>query len=169
MTASAESSRSSVGRPNMPAGYGIEPAETGLLPWSWVAERLARSRNYWIATTRPNGRPHVAPVWGIWLDETLLFGTDAQSLKARNLAASPAVAVHLESSDEVVILEGIARQLANSQIIARYVDAYESKYRFRPEPTAAGQLTFQLVYHTVLAWKESEFPTTATRWRFARE
>ena len=38
--------------------YGIEPSPDGMLPWSWAAERLARSRNYWVATTRPNGRPH---------------------------------------------------------------------------------------------------------------
>jgi hypothetical protein len=52
-------------RPHMP-GYGIVPADSGdgLLEWAWAVERLNRSRNYWIATARPDGRPHVAPVWG---------------------------------------------------------------------------------------------------------
>ena len=57
-------------RPHMP-GYGILDAEAGagLLPWSWAAERISKSHNYWLATTRLDGRPHVMPVWGIWLDD----------------------------------------------------------------------------------------------------
>jgi len=42
-----------VSRPYMP-GYGIAgPAEgSGLLHWSWAAERLTAARNYWVATVR---------------------------------------------------------------------------------------------------------------------
>jgi hypothetical protein len=52
-------------RPYMP-GYGILDAKSGsgLLPWSVAVERLTEARNYWIATTRPDGRPHAMPVWG---------------------------------------------------------------------------------------------------------
>ena len=50
-------------RPHMP-GYGILDANSGkgLLPWSWATERLAKARNYWVATTRPDGNPHAMPV-----------------------------------------------------------------------------------------------------------
>jgi len=59
-------------RPQMP-GYGtIGPEEgTGLLPWSWAVERLSRSRNYWLATIRPEGGPHVMPVWAVWDQDCL--------------------------------------------------------------------------------------------------
>lgn len=50
-------------RPTM-KNYGIHETEEGLLDWSWVSEQLTQSQNYWIATTRPDGRPHAAPVWG---------------------------------------------------------------------------------------------------------
>ncbi len=33
--------------------------------------------NYWICTTRPDGRPHSIPVWGFWLDGGLYFGPAA--------------------------------------------------------------------------------------------
>jgi hypothetical protein len=48
-------------------GYGIAGPEegSGLLHWSWAAERLAAARNYWVATVWPHGRPHVMPVWGM--------------------------------------------------------------------------------------------------------
>ena len=61
-------------RPHMP-GYGIAgPTEgRGLLPWSWAEERLTRSHDYWVATVRADGRPHLMPVWGAWDGGALWF------------------------------------------------------------------------------------------------
>ena len=74
-------------------GYGILDANggRGLLPWAWAVERLTRARNYWIATTCPDGLPHCVPVWGVWLDDdnAFYFSSGTQSRKARNLAANP--------------------------------------------------------------------------------
>ena len=50
-------------RPTM-KDYGIHTSDEGLMDWSWVDEQMAKSRNYWICTTRPDGKPHAAPVWG---------------------------------------------------------------------------------------------------------
>ena len=71
-------------RPYMP-GYGLLDATlgTGLLPWSWAVERLTRSHDYWVATVRPDGRPHVMPVWGIWMDDALWFSLDEAIIIAR--------------------------------------------------------------------------------------
>jgi pyridoxine/pyridoxamine 5'-phosphate oxidase len=139
----------------------------GLLPWSFVAERMASSRNYWIATTRTDGRPHVAPVWGLWLDGVFYFSTDPKSVKGRNLAAKPDVVVHLESGDEAVILEGIAEPVADLIELTRFADAYEPKYQFRPDPTTPDQGVYRLKVVTAFAWAEKEFLTSATRWSFA--
>ena len=70
-------------------GYGISDSAEGILPWSWAAERLSQAHNYFVATARPDGRPHVMPVWGLWLDDAFYFSTGASSRKARNLAANP--------------------------------------------------------------------------------
>ena len=94
-------------RPDMP-DYGISADADGLLPWQHVSEQMAAARNYWIGTVRPDGRPHATPVWGVWVDETFYFGMGPRSVKARNLAANPALVVHLESGDDVVVLEGVA-------------------------------------------------------------
>ena len=77
-------------RPLMP-GYGIVGADEGigLLPWSWAEERLLQSKNFWLATRWPDGRPHVMPVWAIWHAGALWFSSSRQSRKARNLAADP--------------------------------------------------------------------------------
>ena len=103
-----------VDRPTMPASYGVGDAQYGFEPieWSWVVERLTTARSYWVAATRADGRPHLSPVWAVWTDGALHFFTDPESLKARCLRRDPRAVVHLESGDEVVILEGFARRRA---------------------------------------------------------
>ena len=92
-------------RPFMP-GYGISEGEEGLLPWSWAVDRLENSHNYWIATTRADGRPHVMPVWGVWLDGRYIFSTARTSRKASNLADNASCVVCTEGATEAVIVEG---------------------------------------------------------------
>jgi len=54
-------------RPHWPDALEKTPAgDAGLKHWSWALERLEKSHNYWIATSRPDGRPHLMVVWGIW-------------------------------------------------------------------------------------------------------
>ena len=94
-------------------GYGLgdAPADGSALPWTQVEEWLAASRNYWVCTVRADGRPHAMPVWGLWVDGELWFSTDPTSVKGRNLDARPDVVVHLESGDEVCVLEGRAERV----------------------------------------------------------
>ena len=82
--------------------YGIQgPDEgSGLLPWSWAEERLTTSRNYWVTSLWPDGRPHSMPVWGIWDGEALWFSSGRRSRKARNLAADPRCVVTTEDANE---------------------------------------------------------------------
>ena len=54
------------GRPIMPALYGMGKAKNGTMKWANVCRQLEASRNYWICTTRADGRPHAMPVWGFW-------------------------------------------------------------------------------------------------------
>jgi hypothetical protein len=147
-------------RPNVP-GYGIPEHDDGLLPWSHVGERMQKSRNYWIATTGPGGRPHAVPVWGVWVDETLYFGGGPETRWSRNLAADPRVVVHLESGDEAVIIEGVVERIADPDhpMVERLDDAYEAKYNMRH-----GIPFWRLRPRVAFAW--TEFPTTTTRWLF---
>jgi PPOX class probable F420-dependent enzyme len=127
---------------------------------------MERSRNYWICTTRPDGRPHAMPVWGVWLDDTLWFSTGEGSVKARNLAADPQLVVHLESGDDAVILEGTAeRPSLDADGHGRVVAAYAAKYEMKPEDLPGPEGWYALRASRALAWQERDFPRTATRWR----
>jgi len=147
----------------MPEGYGIASGDEGTLPWSWVEEQCAAARNYWICTTRPDGRPHAIPVWGLWLADAVVFSTDPESLKARNFLARPDVVVHLESGDDVVIVEGRV-QAFDRALLEAFLDAYEVKYDLRPNAEQTEGI-YMVRPQRVLAWREQDFPTSATRFQ----
>lgn len=152
-----------VGVPHVPALYGLQGKS--FLPWKHAEDRLVRSRNYWICTARPDGRPHSIPVWGMWLDGALFFGTARSSRKARNLAHRPDVSVHLESGDDVVILEGRAEEVSDQAVFKKLDSASRKKYKM-PLMLVPESIVFQVLPRVVLAWTEKRFPHNATRWEF---
>jgi nitroimidazol reductase NimA-like FMN-containing flavoprotein (pyridoxamine 5'-phosphate oxidase superfamily) len=141
--------------------YGIPADEAGMLSWNFVTARLEQARNYWLVTVRPNGRPHAVPVWGVMLDDALHFGMGRDTIKARNMAQNPNVVIHLDSSEEVVIVEGRAEEITDPALQTRLDDAYEAKYQIRH-----GTPVFALRPRVVFAWTMAEYPHSATRWQF---
>lgn len=154
----------STDRPHMP-GYGLQPPtpEAGLLPWSFVSEKMASAWNYWLATASAAGKPQAAPVWGIWLEDQFYFSTAGGSRKARNLAANPRLVVHLESGDEVVILEGRVEEVPPGDWFDHLGQVYFKKYNVH---LTTQNPVYRLVNETAFAWREKDFPTSATRWHF---
>ena len=160
-------------RPQMP-GYGVyEPTQgKGLLPWSWAVERLERSHNYWLATTRPDGSPHAMPVWGVWVDDQFYFSTGSSSRKARNLAANPRCVVTTESGAQAVIVESTACETALADLPASVAVAYQTKYAMPLDPQLGP--IFIVRPHTVFGFIEGgdepdDFVSTATRWQFTQD
>lgn len=149
------------GRPHVP-NYGIPTSIEGVLSWSHVVERMSKARNYWVGTVDQKGQPHTVPVWGVWFEDTLYFGGGPETRWSRNLATNPQVAIHLESGDDVVILEGTVEHITDpTHLLVKPVDnAYEAKYQMRH-----GTPFWVLRPHLVFAW--SKFPDNATRWRFS--
>src|SRR5437899_718923 len=71
----------------------LEPqfSSEGATPTAWAEARrqVEEARIYWLATVRPDGRPHVAPLFAVWLDGGLYFATGPDERKAKNLARNP--------------------------------------------------------------------------------
>lgn len=157
-------------RPHMPA-YGINTGADGMLDWTWADEQLNQARNYWICTSGADGLPHAAPVWGVWLEGTLYFGCARSSRKARNIQAQPEIVAHLESGDDVVILEGRAAVCADAAILTRMIALYNAKYPGTDLDPASDPDTVYIAFAPRIAfgWLERDFPKTATRWHFTAE
>lgn len=162
-------------RPRMPDGYGVPEGTDGLLKWSQVEERLVAAQQYWMATTRPDGRPHVVPRWGVWVENKLFYDGSPETVHARNSAADGRCVLHLESGWEVVIIEGETRRAVppGPDLGARISTAF-GKYHERgyaPEPDAwegegaGGLMVFQP--HKAMAW--FTFPEDVTRFTFESE
>lgn len=69
-------------------------------------DRLEQERNIWMTTVRADGRPHLAPVWFVYVDDRLWVGTGLDSVRVKNLLANPGASVSLESGNEPVVGEG---------------------------------------------------------------
>jgi hypothetical protein len=152
-------------RPNITKSYGISKKKEGLMSWEWVEAELTKSRNYWIVSTRPDGKPHVVPVWGVWMDGALYFGGDPNARRSRNIAQNPNVSVHLESGDDVVILEGVAGEVEDATIKRKFGAAAAVKFEMPELGQEPIGTTYQFKPHTAFAWLEKDYPQTATRWK----
>jgi nitroimidazol reductase NimA-like FMN-containing flavoprotein (pyridoxamine 5'-phosphate oxidase superfamily) len=151
-------------RPRFPEGYLENPKS--MVPWSYVEQRLAAAKNYWVCSVRPNSNPHVIPVWAVWVDGCIYFDGSPETRHARNIASNPNIAVHLESGDDVLIVEGTTQMLQTvaQELGKKVAQAYSAKYAemgYSPQPDQwnSGGL-FQVRPQTVLAWtKFTDDPT----------
>ncbi|MEK9165194.1 MAG: pyridoxamine 5'-phosphate oxidase family protein [Chloroflexota bacterium] len=88
-------------------------------------DRLATAKNVWLATVRPDGRPHLVPVWFVVSDGHWYFVTDPKSVKARNLQNNANVALALEDGSNPHIVEGRAAVVKPS---AQVIRLFKKKY-----------------------------------------
>ncbi|MFY9644009.1 MAG: pyridoxamine 5'-phosphate oxidase family protein [Terriglobales bacterium] len=156
-------------RPFAP-GYGIVGAAEGkgLLPWTWVAKKMNHCRTFWLTTIyaglpSPHVRPHVMPLWGVWLDDTFFFSTGRKSRKGQNLAANPACTIANDDGEEAVIVEGLAAEVKEAGALERVAAAYKKKYKM--DPRSMGEPIFQVRPSRVFGFVEKTFSKSATRWR----
>ncbi len=139
---------------------------SGLMPWRWAEERLTEARNYWLTTTRSDGRPHSMPVWGVWHDGAFYFSTGPSSRKARNLAANPNCVVCPESADKALILEGVAAVVADALVLRPVLEAYERKYNWEMDPDSGPYYVVRpkVVFAFIELARETD--GSPTRWTF---
>ena len=82
-----------------------------MTPEEWRAFLLADTRTAKLATVRPDGRPHVAPVWFTLDGNDLIFMTMVNTVKGKNIQENPQVAIAVDEEDfpfAFVLVEGRA-------------------------------------------------------------
>lgn len=161
-----------ISRPYMP-GYGIGgPAEgTGLLPWSWAIERLNATRNFWLSTVWPDGRPHTMPVWGVWSGEALWFSSSLSSRKISNIRGNEIVTMATEDAENPVVVQGRAEIVTEPDRLQRFIDMVNAKY----DTGYRVDFLDPAVNATVAVWpqwafglQQGDFSGSPTRWSFAQ-
>ena len=99
--------------------------------WSHARDELTGAEVYWLSTVRPDGRPHVTPLLGIWLEEALYFCTGSNERKAENLSVNRhcVLTTGRSSLDGLdLVIEGTAEDVRDHAELGRVANTYESKY-----------------------------------------
>lgn len=161
--------------------YGSKP-----IPWSRVEKQLGGSNTdgsgshdtYWLATTSPDGRPHVAGVGAIWSEGKFYFVSGAPTRKSRNVEANPHCVLSVSLPDVDLVVQGTASRVTDRQKLERIVKLYvaggwpaevrDGAIVAPYSAPSAGPAPWDLYEVTVLSATgvASAEPFGATRWRF---
>ncbi|CAN5747585.1 hypothetical protein BH24ACT15_BH24ACT15_25560 [soil metagenome] len=151
--------------------YGILPADegTGLINWSWAEEQMRASRNFWVATRWPDGRPHVVPVWAVWDGDALWFSGGLHSRKVRNVVADPRCSLSTEDAANPVVVEGVASEIDDVEAKQSFLDLTNAKYDTSYELSFLDPATtavLRVMPTWAFAMREHDFSGSPTRWQF---
>jgi pyridoxine/pyridoxamine 5'-phosphate oxidase len=105
--------------------YGSEP-----LPWSRALKQLedvASRTSFWLATVRPDGRPHVAAVGALWVDGKFYFTSGVGTRKSRNLAENPSCVISVSLGDLDLVVEGTAAHVTDMPTLSRIASRYAAQ------------------------------------------
>ncbi len=105
-------------------------------PWPEARILLEKASIYWLVTVRPDGRPHVTPLFALWLEDVLYFSTGPTERKAQNMVSNPHCVVTtgcnmIEGVDLVV--EGDAAKVKDEKRLRVLADGFETKYNWHYE------------------------------------
>jgi Pyridoxamine 5'-phosphate oxidase len=157
--------------------YGGAP-----LPWSRAEKGLepatGKPITFFLTTVRPDGRPHVAGVGAVWVDDRFYFTSGAGTRKSRNLVENAECVISAALPDIDLVVEGRARRVTDEATLQRLAETYDAQ----GWPAKVEDGAFTAPYSAPSAgpppWDLYEFvpatafgvataePYGATRWRF---
>jgi len=157
--------------------YGNPP-----IPWSRAERQLDAldqfESHFFLATVRPDGRPHLAGIAPLWVDGKFYFVSGPGTRKSQNLAERPdsALAASLPGLD--LTFEGTATKVTDEPTLQRlaalYVaqgwpvtvkdGAFTAPYS-APSAGPAPWDVYEFTISTAIGVASAE-PNGATRWRF---
>jgi pyridoxine/pyridoxamine 5'-phosphate oxidase len=143
------------------------------MPWGWAVQRLEGSHNYWLATVREDGRPHLMVIWGLWHRGMFYFSTGSRSRKARNLESNAHCVIGTEQTHEAVVVEGTAERVRDQDQLKEFLSLYQRKYDYdmssmREDILAMREPIFIVRPSVAFGLEEQTSLKNATRWRFGK-
>ena len=157
--------------------YGLPP-----IPWSRALEALEsgkqRNETSFLATTRPDGRPHVAGIGAVWDSGKVYFVSGAGTRKSRNVARSPTCTIAMSLTGIDLVIEGVAQRVMDDETLHRLAKRYadggwparveDGAFTYDYSAPSAGPPPWELyaVTPTTVFGVLSAEPGGATRWRF---
>lgn len=154
------------------ARYSQEGAAA--IPWPTAILLLREAQLFWVSSVRSDGRPHVTPVVGVWLDSAFYFSSGPEEQKSKKLAANPHCAVttgcNTWNEGVDIVLHGDVQIVRDLSHLHRVADGFLAKYgndwafEVNDDGTFSGpSLVYQLTTQ-VLGFGKNPFGHT--RWDF---
>ena len=124
---------------------------------------LEEVRTASLATVRPDGRPHVAPVWFDLDDDTFVLTTGENTVKGRNMRRDARVSLCID--DEVppfrfVVIEGTARLTAEETDLLHWATRIGGRYmgteladEYGQRNSVPGELLVRITPQKILAYR----------------
>jgi hypothetical protein len=130
---------------------------------------LRATRSLWLASTRPDGRPHAVPVWFVWDGRAIYFSTGPTTEKHRNLQHQSYVIAHLGDGDDTLVAEGhvvVVRDAAELSTVdqlsrQKYVDPHSGATAGYPQSDV--DVPYRIDIERIMIW---EYGVVATRTDF---
>ena len=127
-------------------------------------DRLLRDEPVvWLSSVRPDGRPHLVPIWFSWAGREILIASKPSAQKVRNIRANPTVMLALgeaEDDFDVGLLEGVA-ELLDAPAKAVLPAPHLAKYRRQMAGIGLSPIEFLTTYSQVIRI----LPTRFLPWR----
>jgi general stress protein 26 len=154
---------------------------TKATPWSDARTALDEAEVFWLSTVRRDRRPHVTPLLGVWMGDSLYFCTGPDERKAKNLKLNMHCILttgHNTLRGLDLVLEGDATEVTDEAERGSVADRFESKYGSHfaaPEGTWSGlgdamrrgdALLYRVAPSRVFGFRKGG-PYSQTRWDFA--
>jgi hypothetical protein len=155
----------------------------GPLPWSRARDLLVAGppqpgTTFFLATSRPDGRPHVAGVGVHWHDGDLYFNSGPATRKAKDLAERPACTISVSLDGLDLVLDGEATRVDDPVLVATVIETFRAggwpaeldgarivgPYS-APSAGPPPWYLYRFTFHTAVGLASRE-PNGATRWRF---
>ena len=162
---------------NLATLYGLDP-----IPWPFALEALESelppTQTHFLATTRPDGRPHLAGVGAVWQGGKVYFVSGPSTRKSRNLSGNPNCSVSMSLEKLDLVIEGAAAIVTDNDTLHRLAARYASEgwpaevkdgaFTYDYSAPSAGPPPwnlYELTPRTIFGVLKVE-PGGATRWRF---
>jgi hypothetical protein len=152
------------------------------IPWSRALEALEageqRNETSFLATTRPDGRPHLAGVGAVWDHGKVYFVSGLGTRKSRNVDENPTCAIAMSLPGIDLVFEGRAERVTDDETLQRLAKRYadggwparveDGAFTYDYSAPSAGPppwYLYAIAPVTVYGVLAAE-PGGATRWRF---
>ncbi len=127
-----------------------------------LIDRFAKADACWFSSTRPDGRAHLAPIWHVWHAGRIYVVTQTTTVRARNIVYQPAVSLSLPDTNNVMIVEGMAR--ATPEMETALNPLFKAKYNWEFTKDNPYHHIIEVTPRKIIAWETNG--ENGGRWHF---